>query len=158
MLSNLHSFHFGTLLQNSSALPWHVYQNTTNKLLLSPLKSTTATVKSTTGLTQATTPIKHQPLKRRNTYLAKQPTTKLQAAKPEKTHQGNFHSSRQPTSKWKSVVRYYEASLRNLYLGCWLREGTGGARKETYSLTRARAPVFRCSCADSRAPCVETAT
>lgn len=104
MLSNLHSFHFGALLQNSSALPWHVYQNTTNKLLLSPLKSTTAPTKSTTGLTQATTSIKSPYLKRhkrRNTYLTKQFTTPLQAAKPEKTHQGTCQAPSQSTSKWK---------------------------------------------------------
>ncbi len=101
MLSNLHSFHFGALLQNSSALPWHVYQSTTNKLLLSPLKSTATTTKSTTSLTQTTTAIKPQPLKRRNTHLAKQPTTKLQTAEPEKAEQENFQHSSQPTPKWK---------------------------------------------------------
>jgi type IV secretory pathway VirB10-like protein len=34
MLSNLHSFHFGNVLQNISALPDHVYRSANNRQLL----------------------------------------------------------------------------------------------------------------------------
>lgn len=46
MLSNLHSFHFTTLLQNSSALPGYVYEDTHNKKLLNIIERTPITVKT----------------------------------------------------------------------------------------------------------------
>lgn len=104
MLSNLHSFHFGALLQNSSALPWHVYQRTTNKLLLSPLKSTATTTEKPTRVTPAATITKPQPLKRRNTCLPKQITIKPQPKRPVQICQKNQtkpQSSNKPAPQWK---------------------------------------------------------
>nr|CAA6812426.1 MAG: Unknown protein [uncultured Thiotrichaceae bacterium] len=78
MLSNLHNFHFGAFLQNSSALPWHFYNSTTNTVVLNshlnheitqlPVK---ASQKKPATLTTVIIAVASAPFRKNNGYLSK---------------------------------------------------------------------------------------
>ncbi len=92
MLSNLHSFHFGALLQNASALPWHVYQSTTNKLLLTPPAS--ITTKPNAAVTMYL-----QPPSKKNHQRTTKPATKPLTTRTGKSDYTKLKSKAKP--KWK---------------------------------------------------------
>ena len=66
MLSNLHSFHFGKLLQNACALPEPIYKDSNNKKLLNNLTNRVDSTMPPASLADntenpETTPANHSP-------------------------------------------------------------------------------------------------